>query len=172
MVIREITVSDAEAFINLTAEVERTSGFMLWEEGERTMTAADQRSRIETMKQSGNSTIFVAEVNNELAGYVMAFGGSAKRNKHSAYLVAGVLEEYRGIGVGTALFKDLEKWAVAHGIHRLELTAVTQNEAGIALYKKMGFEIEGTKRASLCIGGRYVDEYYMGKLIFPEPEQD
>ncbi|WP_066175809.1 GNAT family N-acetyltransferase [Bacillus marinisedimentorum] len=168
MIIREINASDTEAFLNLTAEVERTSDFMLWEEGERTITAADQRNRIEAMKQSENSTILLAEVNNKLAGYVMAFGGNAKRNKHSAYLVAGVLKEYRGIGIGTELFKEMEKWAVDHGIHRLELTAVTQNEAGVALYKKIGFEIEGTKRDSLFIGGRYVDEYYMGKLIFPD----
>jgi hypothetical protein len=29
----------------------------------------------------------------------------------------------------------------------------------------MGFEIEGTKRASICVNGNYVDEYLMSKLI-------
>jgi RimJ/RimL family protein N-acetyltransferase len=42
---------------------------------------------------------------------------------------------------------------------------MTHNIAGIALYKKMGFEIEGTKRDSLLINGEYVDEYYMSKLL-------
>ncbi len=42
---------------------------------------------------------------------------------------------------------------------------MTYNTAGIALYKKMGFEIEGTKRNSLFIDGKYVDEYYMSKLL-------
>jgi len=45
------------------------------------------------------------------------------------------------------------------------LTVVTQNKAGLSLYKKMGFEIEGTKRDSLFIDGKYVDEYYMSKLL-------
>jgi RimJ/RimL family protein N-acetyltransferase len=52
-----------------------------------------------------------------------------------------------------------------HYIHRLELTVVTENQAGLQLYKKMGFEIEGTKRQSLYIDGKFVDEYYMSKLV-------
>ena len=115
-----------------------------------------------------NSTIFVAErENNELVGYLFAIGGNAKRNKHSAFIVVGISENYRGQGVGTKLFKELEKWATQHDIHRLELTVVTRNQAGLSLYKKMGFEVEGTKRHSLFINDEFVDEYYMSKLISP-----
>jgi Acetyltransferases, including N-acetylases of ribosomal proteins len=46
---------------------------------------------------------------------------------------------------------------------RLELTVMVHNERAIALYKKMGFEIEGTKKRSMRIDGQYVDEYYMAK---------
>ena len=92
-------------------------------------------------------------------------GGNAKRNKHSVYLVIGILAQYRGLGIGTKLFEQLEKWAKEQNIHRLELTVVTRNEAGLRLYKKMGFEIEGTKRHSLYIDGKFVDEYYMSKLL-------
>ncbi|MDQ6601040.1 GNAT family N-acetyltransferase [Bacillus salipaludis] len=38
---------------------------------------------------------------------MIAIGGSVKRTKHSAYLVIGILEEYRGQGIGTALFQVL-----------------------------------------------------------------
>lgn len=69
------------------------------------------------------------------------------------------------MGLGTSLFQQLEKWAINQNIVRLELTVVTQNEAGIGLYKKSGFEIEGTKRKSLLIDGKCFDEYYMSKLI-------
>ena len=54
---------------------------------------------------------------------------------------------------------------MVHQIHRLELSVVTHNEAGLRLYKKMGFKIEGTKRHSLLIDGEFVDEYYMSKLL-------
>jgi len=42
---------------------------------------------------------------------------------------------------------------------------MTHNKAGIALYKKRGFEIEGTKRHSMLVNSHYVDEYYMAKLL-------
>ncbi len=95
----------------------------------------------------------------------MAVGGNAKRNKHSAYIVMGILGEYRGKGIGAMLFKKLEQWAFNHNIHRLELTVVTRNKAAISLYKKVGFEIEGTKRHSLFIDSEFVDEYNMSKLL-------
>jgi RimJ/RimL family protein N-acetyltransferase len=42
---------------------------------------------------------------------------------------------------------------------------MVHNEAALALYKKMGFEIEGRKKHSLLINGTYVDEYCMAKLL-------
>jgi RimJ/RimL family protein N-acetyltransferase len=59
----------------------------------------------------------------------------------------------------------MEQWASLRAITRLELTVMTHNQAGVALYKKQGFEIEGRKRHSLLVGGHYVDEYLMAKLL-------
>ncbi len=165
MLVREVTLSDAENFGYLTQQVEMTSDFMLWEAGERKASPGQQRKMIERIDADDNSTILVAEEKNHLIGFVMAIGGTAKRNRHSVYLVVGILKESRGKGVGTKLFEELEKWALTHQIHRLELTVVTRNVAGLGLYQKMGFEVEGTKRDSLLIDGDYVDEYYMSKLL-------
>ncbi len=168
MIAREIKISDAEKLTHLIQQVEASSEYMLWEAGERKVENERQKKIIENMMANNNSTIFVAEnKNNELVGYLFAIGGNAKRNKHSAYIVIGISENYRGQGVGTKLFKELEQWATQHGIYRLELTVVTRNQAGLSLYKKMGFEIEGTKRNSLFINDEFVDEYYMSKLISP-----
>ena len=165
MLVRQITISDAENFGFLTQQVEMTSKFMLWEAGERKANTDQQRKMIERICSEDNSTILVAEEKGQLIGFLMAIGGNARRNKHSVYIVVGILKDSRGKGVGTNLFEELEKWALAHQIHRLELTVVTRNVAGLALYQKMGFEIEGTKRHSLFIDGEFVDEYYMSKLL-------
>jgi len=168
LIVRDIEISDAEKFCYLIQQVEASSEYMLWEAGEREVENERQKKMIERMKDSNNSTIFVAEnESNELVGYLFAIGGDAKRNKHSAYVVVGISEDYRGQGVGSELFKELEQWATHHSIHRLELTVVTRNEAGLSLYQKMGFEVEGTKRQSLFINDEFVDEYYMSKLIKP-----
>lgn len=165
MFIREIKSEDAEEFINLMKMVEDKSCFMLMEKGERKTPPEEQRKLIERLKQQDNSTIFVAEQDEKLIGYLIVIGGKANRAKHSAYIVVGILEQSRGQGVGTALFQRLEEWAKSHCISRLELTVVTENKAGIALYKSRGFEIEGTKRNSLLIDGVFYDEFYMSKLL-------
>lgn len=165
MLIREIRIDDADNFINLVKEVESQSIFMLMEPGERKTTSEQQQKHLERIEQQNNSTIFLAEIKGELLGYLIVMGGSPKRTRHSAYIVIGILEDYRGKGIGTELFNKVTKWASKHNISRLELTAVTENKAGLALYKKNGFEIEGTKRNSLVIDGKPFDEYYMSKLL-------
>ncbi len=165
MVIREIELEDAEEFVSLIKQVEAESDFMLMEAGERMLSVEQQRKRMEQMKKDGNSTILLAEQDGRLVGYLIVVGGDAKRVLHRGYLVIGILKEFRGQGIGTKLFRHLDEWAKAHHISRLELTVVTQNEMAVALYKKSGFEIEGTKRNSLLIDHVFYDEYYMAKLL-------
>ncbi|MBM7602445.1 RimJ/RimL family protein N-acetyltransferase [Metabacillus crassostreae] len=165
MKIREINIDDAEKFALLTNEIEASSQYMLWEVGERSVETDHQAEKIEAIQRSENSTIFVAEQFDKLIGFLLAVGGGAQRNKHSVYIVVGISINFRGQGVGKRLFEQMEKWAKERGICRLELTVVTLNEAALSLYKRQGFEIEGTKRNSLFIEGKYVDEYYMSKLI-------
>lgn len=168
MIVREIEISDAENLSTLIQQVEASSEYMLLGPGEREVDNERQKDSIKRLKESTNSTILVAENdNNKLVGYLVAVGGEAKRNQHTAYIVVGISEQQRGKGVGTKLFTTVEQWALNHGIHRLELTVVTKNDVGLSLYKKMGFEIEGTKRDSLFIDNTFVDEYYMSKLIDP-----
>ena len=165
MIVREINVSDAEGFTHLIKEVEANSDFMLMEPGERQITPERQAKALERITQDSHSTIFVAEEEGQLIGYLIAIGGDVKRKRHSAYLVVGILKAFRGKGIGTALFQSLDRWAREHQIRRLELTTVIQNVAGVALYKKNGFEIEGIKRESLMIDNEPYDEYYMAKLL-------
>ena len=164
MAIREITVGDAEQLNELIKKVESEAEYTLMGAGERQTTSEQQRTQVERILEQENATIFVAE-EDKLVGYLLCMGGGAARIRHSAYLVVGIVREYRGKGIGTKLFQSLDQWAENHGISRLELTVVTKNEPGIALYKKSGFEIEGTKRHSLKVDGIYHDEYIMAKLI-------
>lgn len=165
MQIRQAEEKDAESFAQLIQDVENTSGFMLFGPGERVFNPSGTKKMITAIHSEPNSTILVAENEQQLAGYLIAKGGTASRNRHSAYLVIGILEEYRSRGIGTRLFEEMLNWAKSQELHRLELTVMSHNEAGIGLYKKMGFEVEGKKRDSLLVDGNYVDEYYMSMLL-------
>ena len=60
--------------------------------------------------------------------------------------------------------EKVDKWSKANDIKRIELTVICKNKRAVNLYKSMGFEVEGVKKASLKIDDRFVDEYYMGKV--------
>jgi len=109
--------------------------------------------------------VFAAQEDGSLVGYLSANGGRFTRNKHSAYIVVGILEHFTSRGIGTVFFQKLENWAREQQIHRLELTVMVHNQRGVGLYQKMGFTIEGIKKDSLLVDGTYVDEYFMAKLI-------
>jgi L-phenylalanine/L-methionine N-acetyltransferase len=47
---------------------------------------------------------------------------------------------------------------------RVELSVYTDNAAGIALYEKFGFEIEGTHHRYAFRNGEYVDAYSMARI--------
>jgi RimJ/RimL family protein N-acetyltransferase len=165
IIIRTICEDDAEQFLSLCKQLDLETQFMLLEPGERKTTLEEQRTQIDILLRQMNQTIFVAELENQLIGNLAASGGTFKRNRHNAYLVIGILQAFTGQGIGTQLFQRLEEWARQQHIHRLELTVMTHNIAGIALYKKQGFAIEGTKRQSLLINGQFIDEFYMAKLL-------
>lgn len=165
MNIRRIRVEDAHDFLHLCYALDKETKFMMLEEDERKTTLDEQMNSLKTILEENRSLLLVCEIEGKLVGYLSATREDFRRINHSAYIVVGVLQEYSGHGIGSHLFEELEAWAKLNNIHRLELTVMTHNEAGIHLYKKMGFEIEGCKKHSLMVDGEYVDEYYMAKLI-------
>ncbi len=135
------------------------------EPDERVTSVSDQKHEIKYLLSTDNGIIYVAEDNGKLIGYLKAFGGIFKRNRHNVNLVIGIIKSYTGQGIDTLLFKEIEKWAYQNKIYRLELSTMTNNNKALALFRKMGFEIEGKKEHALFVNGSYVDEYYMAKSL-------
>lgn len=163
--IRPVTVADAAALLALAQQLDQESRFMMLEPAERQTSVADQADQLAALLAQPNQMIFVAAAGDQLVGYLEAQGGVFRRNQHSAELVIGILAAYAGRGIGTRLFAALLAWAPTVGLSRLELTVMAHNSRAIALYQKMGFVIEGSKRHSLRVDGHYVDEYYMARLL-------
>ena len=159
-----VSVPNIEEFVELSKEID-ASGFMLHDPGERDTTIEQQRKSIERILTEKNTVFLVAEADNKLVGFIAAFGGKLIRNKHSAYLVLGILEAYQGQGIATILFQRIFEWAKEVGISRLELTVIKENIKAFNLYRKMGFVVEGEKVNSLMINGEPVNEYYLYKFV-------
>jgi L-phenylalanine/L-methionine N-acetyltransferase len=95
--------------------------------------------------------------------------GPALRRRHALMLGISVLREAQGQGVGSALMAAMcdyaDRWV---GALRLELTVYCDNAAAIHLYRKFGFEVEGTFKGYALRDGCYVDAYSMARL-HPDP---
>jgi RimJ/RimL family protein N-acetyltransferase len=165
---REAGPADAAGLLALKKALDRETGFMLLEPDERSEDADDVAAELSDVV---NSVVIVADTAGQLAGYVEARGGRFRRNRITAYVVIGVLAAASGQGIGAGLLGELERWASAHGIHRLELTVMADNRRARRLYERVGFAVEGRRRECLLVRGQLVDELYMAKLLPPRPPE-
>jgi len=125
------------------------------------------RDRVENPRP--NIHALVAVVDGRVVGTLGLELGQG-RQAHTAHLGMMVHDSYQGQGVGTALMEAAIRLAEGWlAITRLELIVYTDNEPALALYRKFGFEIEGTLREFAFRDGRYVDAYLMARVRTEEP---
>lgn len=162
--IRQAVCDDAESLLELKLLLDGETRFMMLEPGERQETAAEVAVRLQEIERRDNCVLLVADDGSSLLGYIEADGGRFCRNRHSAHVVIGVRQSESGRGIGTALLRELNVWAEESGVHRLELTVMAHNSRAIALYEKAGYAVEGGRRDSLFVEGRYVDELALARI--------
>ena len=75
----------------------------------------------------------------------------------------GVVSGHRRKGIGQKLLSAVVERSWNAGFKRLELEVFASNKGAYALYEKNGFELEGTKRNSRYMNGKYEDVYLMAQ---------
>ena len=129
------------------------------------------RTRLAENATPGKTDLMlVAEVNGEVVGSCGLHPvGPALRRRHALTLGISVLPAAQGKGVGSALMAALcdyaDRWL---GALRMELTVYTDNAAAIRLYRKFGFEIEGTFKGYALRDGHFADAHSMARF-HPDP---
>jgi L-phenylalanine/L-methionine N-acetyltransferase len=107
----------------------------------------------------------VATVDGRVVGEAGLHMERQGRRRDTAEIGMAVHDDFQGQGVGTALMRALmdltDNW---YGLRRVELMVFTDNVAGVRLYEKFGFAVEGTAKEYALRAGEYVDAYYMARL--------
>jgi ribosomal protein S18 acetylase RimI-like enzyme len=68
----------------------------------------------------------------------------------------------RGKGIGRRMMEVLlDRAAVITGVEQLLLSVTSTQDAALALYRSLGFEIFGTEPRALKVSGHYIDEHYL-----------
>jgi L-phenylalanine/L-methionine N-acetyltransferase len=120
--------------------------------------------RLARYTQSPTLRMLVAETETQLVGEgsLRLFEG---RRKHVGSIGIAVDESYQGLGIGAKLMAALldlaDNW---YNLVRVELQVYDDNQAGIHLYEKFGFTVEGTHRAFAFRDGNYVNALTMARI--------
>ena len=117
-----------------------------------------------TENRSPQDNLLVAEVDGRVVGSINLHCG-VNRMVHSAGFGMGIHDDFQSQGIGTRLMEPMLNLADNRlNLWRVDLQVYTDNEPGIALYKKFGFEIEGAHRDHAFREGQYVDSCTMARL--------
>jgi L-phenylalanine/L-methionine N-acetyltransferase len=165
--IRRAVPNDAAAFARIMGDPAVYPGLMQ-------MPYADEetwRARLNENFGPGKTDLaLVAERGGEVVGSAGLHPvGPQLRRRHALLLGISIAPQAQRQGVGSALMAAMcdyaDRWA---GALRIELNVYADNLGAIALYKKFGFEIEGTHRGYAMRDGAYVDSLSMARL-HPNP---
>ena len=158
--IRRAEVRDAEALCETMGSRKAMAGTL-----QLPLPSADMwRKRLAEWQQ--DDYLLVAELDGRVVGNAGLHATSkSPRRRHAGSVGMSVKDEFHGRGVGSALMAAIvdiaDNWL---NYRRLELTVYTDNAAALALYRKFGFETEGTLRDFSYRDGEYVDAYTMARL--------
>jgi len=169
--IRRVRTSDAEGVALLMSDPDVFSGLLqlpypsieAW------------RTRLAEWDAPGRSDLMlVAEAQSRIVGNAGLHPVSpALRRRHALGIGISVATDWQRRGVGSRLMAALldaaDRWL---GCLRIELQVYTDNAAAVALYRKFGFQHEGTHRAYALRDGRYVDTHTMARLHPNPPRLD
>jgi len=113
-----------------------------------------------------NQHFFVATVDDEVIGWCGLEIPKMDKLSHTAELTLGVLEEYRGMGIGDILLERGLEWAEDNGLHKVYNSIPSVNESAIEFLKEHGWKKEAIRTDHYRIDGEFVDEVMMERSFF------
>lgn len=164
MIVRPMIEADLEAALDVFSAV---AAERRWIGSEPPIDRAERLERWQrTFLEEGGGAMFVAEVDNLIVGSATVTGVAGPCGTGVLDLGMAIVEEHRGLGIGSALVRACIDWALEAGAHKITLQVWPHNEAARALYRKFGFEEEGyLRRHWRRSNGELWDAVIMGLLL-------
>jgi len=107
---------------------------------------------------------YVALDGDQVVGWVDITPVTGDSRAHIGTLGIAILPGYRDQGLGPRLLHTAIDAAWAKGLTRIELCVRTDNPRAIALYARLGFQHEGTRKNANLVRGQYIDAHSMALL--------
>lgn len=130
-------------------------------------TVESEEKWIKNVRESKNCLTIACYIDGEVAGNCSITFLGAMKMKHRATIGIAILQKYWGLGIGSALFKEMLAAAEAHeGTEIIELEFIEGNHRAQALYEKFGFQIVCERPNALKLkDGSMRKEIFMQKIL-------
>ena len=163
ILIRQAEPEDGPALVAAIAAIDAETEF-LGRPGEYGEWPEKASERLKTWREKDSGGYVLAIADGEIVGFLSIFRGGLKRVAGAGtFPHVGLRAAHRGQGIGGKLFEAAEAWARSHDMHRLELRVDEENARGRALYRRMGFEVEGTIPRAVDWDGSWRTHLVMAK---------
>ena len=146
-------------------------------EGRWLLTPSDALSQpseafyVAEMIRDSSALALVAEAAGEVIGNVLVNVDRNSVSDHIGTLSIAVADGWRDVGIGSALVRAAQDWAVERGLRKVALSVFPDNERAIAVYEHCGFVREGLRRRQYRIrSDEFRDELLMA--WFPDEETE
>ena len=164
--LRSPQLEDVEEMLAYLRETATETHFLLREPEDVTDTVESERFFIQRVLDSNTQLMIVALVDGKLAGNCGLTFKSYSKVKHRCEIGIGLLKEFWGLGIGSALFDEMFTAAKAYGCTQMELKVIEGNQRGLALYQKTGFQLTGTIPNAIRLkDGTFLEEFIMVKAL-------
>lgn len=167
--IRPIREADADSYRACLDQVARERLYLAFIEAP---SAAESRFFVKAMLQRGLPFVVACDARESVVGWCNIHVAPDNPLRpgfvHTGMLGMGLLEPYRGKGLGTQMMQACFDAAARIGLERIELQVYASNAGAIALYRKFGFVTEGTKIRARKLDGHYDDIVIMARLRPPQ----
>ncbi|MBY0122069.1 GNAT family N-acetyltransferase [Bacillus sp. S/N-304-OC-R1] len=163
--IRSATEEDAKALSQLRLQIDGETENLDREKGEAFIDEDGFKGIIKEDSEKPRNLFLVAETDQRLVGFSRCEGSDLKRFSHKVEFGVCVLKEFWGFAIGTNLLKESIEWADSNGIKKMTLNVLETNDKAVALYQRLGFEIEGILRNDKILSdGKFYNTIVMGRL--------
>ncbi|MFB6353964.1 MAG: N-acetyltransferase family protein, partial [Halobacteriales archaeon] len=129
---------------------------------------ADQLANADTLLHGTRDEppmYFVALDDGEVIGWVNLEGRDVEKLRHVVYLTMGLLDEYRGLGIGSALMERAVSWAAEQGYRKVSSNIPATNDPAIDFLEKNGWEVVATRPDHYLVDGQPVDEVQLDRWV-------
>lgn len=160
--IRTARQSDLSGLVGTIRQVANEGSYI---EAETVADLIDYEEILLRNNSAESRMFFVATVEDQVVGWVHLDLPQTGKLRHTAKLTLGVLDEYRGGGIGTTLLEKGSTWARKSDFEKLYNSVPATNEEARTFLETHGWHTEATREDHYKIDGEYVDEVMMARSL-------